>query len=86
MYPHIYSTGIEDNNDEESNISLFQNSEKEDFTEDYGGYLELIYLITNGDLLKANSVYEMPAHEFLFYCQYLLRKRKIENMNPNQIA
>lgn len=54
-------------------------SEKQSFTEYYGNYMELVYLVCSGDLLRMNEVFEKDAHEFIFIAEYLYRKRKIEN-------
>lgn len=51
----------------------------QEFTEEYGAYMEMIYIMTGGNLLLKGDVFKMPAHSFLFDVQYLLRKRKIEN-------
>ena len=45
--------------------------------------MEIVYLISNGDLLKAKDIFELPAHEFLFYGEYLIRKRNIENQEQS---
>lgn len=58
-------------------------NERQEFVEYYGPYMEMIYIITNGDMLKANEVYKMPAHEFMFYCEYLVGKRNLEIKEEN---
>lgn len=51
----------------------------QEFTDEYGAYMEMIYILTNGNLLEKDKVFKMPAQSFLFDVQYLLRKRGIEN-------
>ena len=49
-----------------------------EFEEDYSGYIELIYLLCNGNMLKFGDVMQMKTKDFLFWSEYLLRKRIIE--------
>lgn len=42
--------------------------------------MEMIYLVADGDLLKMDTIFEMKAHQFLFMVEYLIRKRRIENI------
>jgi hypothetical protein len=65
---------------EDEDVSLFGLSEREQFLQDYGAYMEMVYILTGGNLLLDNQVYSLPATEFLFKSEYLLRKRKIENI------
>lgn len=51
----------------------------QEFTDEYGAYMEMIYVLTGGDLLRKGECFNMEAYSFLFDVQYLLRKRKIEN-------
>jgi hypothetical protein len=44
--------------------------------------MEMVYILCNGDLLRTKEVFELDALEFLFKAQYLLRKRKIEEVKP----
>lgn len=55
-------------------------SEKDAFIEEYGAYTELVYMIAQGNILEVNKVFKMKAHEFLFWGEYLLKKRNIENI------
>lgn len=52
----------------------------EDFANDYTGYIEIIYLLCNGDMTKVEQVKEMPTQDFFFWGEYLFRKRYIENV------
>lgn len=47
--------------------------------DEYGHYMELIYLHTKDKmLLDMNEVFKLPATQFLFVSEYLIRKNKIE--------
>jgi hypothetical protein len=65
-------------------INLEENTEKSlamaEFTEHYGGYMELTYMLLAGDFLKYEKLMNMKTEEFLFFGEYLLRKRNIENL------
>lgn len=54
--------------------------EKQKFTEHYGGYMEIIYLLCKEDLTRADVVINWSLDRFLFQGEYLLRKRIIENL------
>jgi hypothetical protein len=54
--------------------------ERQDFLEYYGGYAELLYLITQGDFTKSDIVLSWSVERFLHQGEYLLRKRIIENL------
>jgi len=41
--------------------------------------MEIIYLISQGNLLDIDRVTNLPARQFLFIGEYLLKKRKIES-------
>lgn len=55
-------------------------SERESFAEYYGVYTEMVYIICNGDIMKSDEVFKMNVHKFLFWAEYLLRKRRVENI------
>lgn len=82
MYPFIYSVEEVEYDDEGDGLSLGY-TEQQEFVDDYGAYMEIIYMISNGDLLKFDDIVKMDAHKFLFLGQYLIRKRMIEN-KPNK--
>lgn len=52
---------------------------RKEFAEHYGGYMEIIYLLTKGDFTKFDEVVSWDLHRFLFQGEYLLRKRIVEN-------
>ena len=53
---------------------------RKEFAEDYGSFIELMYLITRGDFLKMKQVDDWKTVQFLFLGEYLLRKKNVENM------
>lgn len=86
-YPFTYNENeVEegDNEDFEDGVNL-NFSEKDQFVQDYGAYMEMIYIICNGDLLKMDEVFKLNCHKFLFMSEYLIRKRSIENKKPNKL-
>jgi len=52
---------------------------QKEFSEDYSGYIEIIYLLCKGDFTRLDAVGEMRTQDFLFYGEYLVRKRYIES-------
>lgn len=53
---------------------------RKEFAEDYGNYIEIIYLICISLSYKPNEVLQMKCSEFLYWGEYLLRKRFCENI------
>lgn len=53
---------------------------RQEFAEDYGGYVEVIYMICKGDILKVPDVMQMKLTDFLYWGEYLLRKKFVENI------
>lgn len=53
---------------------------RKQFSEHYGGYVEMTYLVSNGDTLKWDLISKLPATEVLFKGEYLLRKNRVENI------
>lgn len=51
---------------------------RKDFAQDYGLYTEIIYLLSKGDPLKVDEVMKMKCEDFLYWAEYLLRKRFVE--------
>ena len=84
-YPFIYSEQEvdEDGDDFEDDVNL-NFSEKDQFVQDYGVYMEMIYIVCGGDLLKMDEVFKLTAHKFLFISEYLIRKRNIETKKPTK--
>lgn len=71
--------------DEDPDVNLIGLTEQQEFVNDYGVYMELIYLILNGDMMRMSEVFSMKAHEFLFVSEYLYRKQRIENRPKKNI-
>lgn len=72
-FPEIYPESSEEI--EESRHGL---SREAQFVAKWGGYTEIIWLLSNGDVTKVEKIYKMKAHEFLYWAAYLIEKRKIE--------
>ena len=85
-YPYIYSEQEvdEDSDDFEDDVNL-KFSEKDQFVQDYGVYMEMIYIVCGGDLLKMDDIFKLNAHKFLFISEYLIRKRNIETKKPTNL-
>lgn len=45
---------------------------------EYGGYNEIAYLLSEGDLLKLDDIFLKSAHQCIYWAEYLIRKRKVE--------
>jgi hypothetical protein len=54
--------------------------DRQEFTEHYGGYMEITYLLTKGDFTKFDEVLNWDLDRYLFQGEYLLRKRVVENI------
>lgn len=54
--------------------------EREAFAKTYGGYMEMVYLCANQQVLNFDKVFEMQTEKFLFLSEYLIRKRIVENL------
>lgn len=52
-----------------------------DFVEDYGAYTEIVYLLANGNPKEFDNVTEWPLKKFLFWGEYMLRKKRVESIN-----
>ena len=44
----------------------------------YGGYHEVLYLLSKGDITKDEEIFEMNAHHCIHWAEYLLEKRRLE--------
>ena len=51
---------------------------RKEFAEDYQGYIEMIYVLSNGKYLDIPKVLQMKTKDFLFWGEYALRKRIVE--------
>jgi hypothetical protein len=54
--------------------------EREDFAKQYGGYMEMTYLIAGGDVSKFDKIVKWSLDKYLFLGEYCLRKRTVENL------
>ena len=54
--------------------------ERQEFANHYGGYIELFYLISGGDVSKFDKISEWSLDKFLFLGEYCLRKRIVEGL------
>lgn len=76
-YPYIYNTEVVEEDEENETVNL-NFSEFQEFQEHYGGYMEIIYLITQGNLMRMDEILEADANSILFKGEYLKRKADIE--------
>lgn len=53
---------------------------RNEFAQDYGLYTEMIYLMSRGVILDIEKIMQMKCIDFLFWGEYLLRKRFVENI------
>ena len=53
---------------------------RKEFAEMYGGYVELVYLICQSFKYKPDEVLDMKLQDFLFWGNYLLHKKFVENI------
>lgn len=54
--------------------------ERQEFAEHYGGYAEMTYLVSKGVVGDHKKIWEWDLDYFLFWGEYLLRKRDVENL------
>jgi len=64
----------------ESQLNSIGDEYRKEFAEMYGGWVELVYLISKGDPMKHLEVMEMRTQDFLFWGNYLLHKKFVENI------
>jgi len=76
-YPWIYTPPIFHFGNNEVTTGVI---ERQRFTEDYGAYMEIIYLLCKADLRLVDEITSWDLDRFLFQGEYLLRKRIVENL------
>ena len=76
LYTKIYPKS----GDEDEGFGL---SKQDQFSQKYNGYIQLVWLLTNGDVTKTESVYKLKAHEFLFWSQFIIEKNEVESTKNN---
>lgn len=54
--------------------------ERQEFADHYGGYAEMTYLIAGGRVMDFKTIWDWDLDYFLFWGEYLLRKRDTENI------
>jgi len=64
----------------ENQLNSIGDEYRKEFSEMYGGWVELVYLISTVFQYKPDEVLEMRAQDFLFWGNYLLHKKYVENI------
>jgi len=54
--------------------------ERQNFSLTYGGYTEMVYLCATFESVSPKVVFTYDTKYFLFWSEYLLRKRTVENL------
>jgi len=54
--------------------------ERENFSLTYGGYTEMVYLCAIFEAVSPQVIFTYETKYFLFWSEYLLRKRTVENL------
>jgi hypothetical protein len=75
-FPWIYNPPQFANTSEITQGSM----ERENFSLTYGGYTEMIYLCAIFESVSPKVVFDYDTKYFLFWSEYLLRKRTVENL------
>ena len=75
-YEYIYNPPFRSS----GNQSTQGSTERREFAEHYGGYAEMTYLIANGMVKDFKDVWLWDLDYFLFWGEYLLRKRDVQNL------
>ena len=64
----------------ESNLNTIGDEYRKEFAEMYGGWVELVYLVCTVLKYKPDQVLEMRTQDFLFWSNYLLHKKWVEQI------
>jgi hypothetical protein len=75
-FPWIYNPPQFANTSEITQGSM----ERENFSLTYGGYTEMVYLCAIFESVSPKVVFDYDTKYFLFWSEYLLRKRTVENL------
>ena len=78
-FEFIYNPPSLPSSTEQANPTIGDEYRKE-FAEMYGGYVELVYLLCGSFKYKPSEVLEMKLQDFLFWGNYLLHKKFVENI------
>jgi hypothetical protein len=54
--------------------------DRQEFAEYYGAYMEMVYLLSNGDLTKLDEIMNWDTEKFLTLGEYMLRKKIVEKI------
>lgn len=66
---------------EESNGITAGSVHRKEFVDFYGGYPEMVYILLQNRIYKSKEeLYKSKTEEFLYWAEYLLRKRIVENI------
>lgn len=76
QYEYIYNPPVRIQAGETTQGSI----ERQEFAEHYGGYAEMVYLIAGATNRDFQDVFKDEVNYFLFWGEYLLRKRDVENL------
>ena len=61
-------------------VTPIANQYRTEFAETYGGYVELIYVVCTNFNYKPEEVYQLKTEFFLYWGNYLLHKKFVENI------
>jgi len=75
-FPWIYNPPQFANTSETTQGSI----ERQNFSLTYGGYTEMVYLCSTFEGVSPKVVFQYKTKYFLFWSEYLLRKRTVENL------
>lgn len=75
-YEYIYNPPVRASSGEITQGTI----ERQAFAEHYGGYAEMVYLIAGATNRDFQLVFNDELNYFLFWGEYLLRKRDVENL------
>jgi hypothetical protein len=77
LYPETNDFDEEESTNERKLIS-----DEEAFAQEFGWY-KMLYLAANEDYTKINTVIKSNAQEFLMFCNFYVRKTKLDNKRIN---
>ena len=78
-FEYIYSPPQSPSN-QSHDTNTIGNEYRAEFAVAYGGYVELVYLVSTVFNYKPGECLSLPAQEFLFWGNYLLHKKFVENI------
>lgn len=75
-YEYIYNPPVRTQSGESTQGKI----ERQEFVDYYGAYAEMTYLIGKGIVKDFKTIWDWDLDFFLFWGEYLLRKRDVENI------